>query len=146
MKAPTPSDLLQAEKQIMAGVYGRLNNRYRKRYPADTVAALARAVTWVLFHMEPDDEAALQFTSVYQDIIDAEMVKLREDEEIRRVVTDTVVLKAVFLHRQMGCRNETHMDSIEYLKRSGIFLEGERPPTPRGYIEMAKDFYASTPW
>ncbi len=147
MKAPTSSDLLQAEKQILAGVYGRLNNRYRRRFPAETVASLARAVTWVLFNMEPDDEAALQFTSVYQDIIDAEVKKLREDDEIRRVVTDTVVLKAVFLRRQRGCsQDESYMDTIEHLKRTGIFLEGEKPPTPRGYIEMAKEFYTSTPW
>jgi len=146
MKAPTSSDLLQAEKQILAGVYGRLNNRYRRRFPAETVAPLARAVTWVLFNMEPDDEAAMQFASVYQDIIDIEMKKLRDDEEIRRVVTDTVVLKAVFQHRYRGCNDGSHMGTIEYLKRTGIFLEGEQPPTPRGYVEMAKEFYSSTPW
>jgi hypothetical protein len=146
MKAPTSSDLLQAEKQIMAGVYGRLNNRYRKRFPADTVSALARAVTWVLFNIEPEDEAALQFKSVYQDIIDTEVKNLREDEEIRRIVTDTVVLKAVFLHRQLGCKDDSSMKTIEHLKLSGIFLEGENPPTPRGYIEMAREFYTATPW
>jgi hypothetical protein len=146
MKAPTSSDLLQAEKQIMAGVYGRLNNRYRQRFPAETVSALARAVTWTLFHIEPDEEAALQFASVYKDIIDAEIIHLREDEEIRRVVTETVVLKAVFLHRQLGCKNTSYLETVEHLKKLGILLEGEKAPTPLGYVKMAKEFYASTPW
>ncbi|MGO9146715.1 MAG: hypothetical protein ACLQDF_10135 [Desulfomonilia bacterium] len=147
MKATTTqSDLLQAEKQVMAGVYGRLHNRYRRRFPQETVSALARAVTWALFHIEPEDQAALQFNSVYQDIIDAEIDNLKSDDEIRRVVTDTVVLKAVYLHRQRGCKDETYMAPIEHLKQFGIFLEGEKPPTPKGYIEMAKEFYASTPW
>ena len=146
MKAPTSSDLLQAERQVMAGVYGRLNNRYRRRFPAEIVSGLARAVTWALFYIDPEDESALQFASVYQDIIDAEILNLREDEEIRRVVTETVVLKAVFLHRQRGCRDETYIKSVEHLKQIGIFFEGEKAPTPKGYIEMAKAFYMSTPW
>ena len=147
MKAiASQSDLLQAEKQVMAGVYGRLHNRYRRRFPRETVSALARAVTWALFHIEPEDEAALKFNSVYQDIIDAEIDNLNSDEEIRRVVTATVVLKAVYLRRQRGCGDEAYMAPIEHLKRSGIFLEGEKPPTPKGYIEMAERFYASTPW
>jgi len=146
MKAPTSSDLLLAEKQIMAGVYGRLNNRYRQRFPSEIVSALARAVTWTLFNIDPEDGPALQFASVYQDIIDAEIAGLREDEEIRRVVTDTVVLKAVFLHRQRGCKDEMYMKSVEHLKQIGIFLDGERAPTPRGFVEMANTFYTSTPW
>jgi len=146
MKAPTSSDLLHAEKQVMAGVYGRLNNRYRQRFPSEIVSALARAVTWSLFDIDPDDGPGLQFASVYQDIIDREIAGLREDEEIKRVVTDTVVLKAVFLHRQRGCKDETYMKSVEHLKLIGMFLERETAPTPRGYVEMAKVFYTSTPW
>ena len=61
----------------MAGVYGRLRGRGSPRYPGDTVSALARAV---LLIFEPEDEAALQFTSVYQDIIDTEIWKSRKYE------------------------------------------------------------------
>jgi hypothetical protein len=146
MNATNHADLLQAEKQVMAGVYGRLHNRYRRRFPVENVSALARAVTWALFAIEPEDQAAQQFNSVYQDIIDHEIADLRTDDEIRRVVTDTMVLKAVYLHRQRGCRDTSYMEPIEHLKRSGIFLEGGKPPTPGGYVEMAREFYASTPW
>jgi hypothetical protein len=146
MEAVTTSGLMQAEKQVVAGVYGRLMGRYRQRYSQETASGLARAVTWALFHLEPEDETAIQFTSSHQDLIDAEIINLRADVEIRRIVTDTLVLKAVFIHRQLGCKDNSYMEPIEHLKQLGIFLEGEYPPTPKRFIETARDFFGATAW
>ncbi|MCE5274875.1 MAG: hypothetical protein LLG43_07045 [Deltaproteobacteria bacterium] len=142
----TTAALLQAEKQVVAGVYGRLMARYRQRFPQETVPPLARAVTWALFQLDPEDAAAIEFMSLHRGVIDAEVANLREDEEIRRIVTDTIVLKAVFLHRQRGCRDVSSMEPIEHLKKLGIFLEGESPPTPGSFVKTAEAFFGSTLW
>jgi len=146
MKTVTTTELLQAEKQVMAGVYGRLMFRYRERYPQEIATGLARAVTWVLFHLEPEDGTALEFASAHKDSVDAEIVNLRSDEEIRRIVTDTHVLKAVFLHRQRGCKDNSFMEPIEHLKQLGIFLDGQHPPTPKSFVQTAREFFDSTSW
>ena len=145
-KTVTTTELLQAEKQVVAGVYGRLMARYRQRYPQEIAAGLARTLTWVLFLLEPEDEAARKFACEHKDSVDAEIVNLRSDQEIRRIVTDTHVLKAVFLHRQRGCKDNSFMEPIEHLKQLGIFLEGEHPPTPKSFVRTAWEFFGSTSW
>ena len=137
---PTSSELLKAEKQVIAGVYGRLLGRYRE-WCGNDAEALAQAVTDSLFgHMVQDKPACPK------DLVDAEILKIREDEEIRRIVTDTFVLKAVFLHRERSCKDGSSVDPIERLKQIGIYLEGKKPPTPMSFIEKAREFFSATPW
>jgi hypothetical protein len=145
VQTPTSSELLQAEKHVIAGVYGRLLGRYRERFGNDA-PALAQAVTDLLFGHTVQDKPAIELLSSRKDLVDAEILKLRDDDEIRRIVTDTFVLKAVFLHRERSCKDDSYVDPIERLKQLGIYLEGKKPPTPMSFVKTARDFFSTTPW
>jgi hypothetical protein len=141
-RIPNQQDILLAEKHVFAGVYGLLLHRYKKSYTNESAPRLALAVTHELFSLPPSDEIAGSFLEKVQDLIHREIKTLQEDDQIRRIVTDALVIKAVFQHRQNGCGKDDAQDPIEKLKELGIFLEGEKPPTPLVFVQMAWDFYA----
>lgn len=136
---------MKAEKQIVAGVYGRLLERFNKQFDNREAAGLARAVTDALLNLADEDSSVLEFLNGPENLVEKEIVRLKNDQEIRRVITDTLVLKAVFLHRQRGCRDSTYVDPIERLKTMGLYLEGACPPTPMSFINAAREFFLATP-
>jgi hypothetical protein len=136
---------MKAEKQMIAGVYGRLLDRFGKRMESREAAGSARAVTNALFHIADGEPSAADLPKGREDLVDREIERLKEDRDIRRAVTDTLVLKAVFLHRQRGCRDNAYIDPIEDLKTMGIYLEGACAPTPMNFIHAAREFFLATP-
>jgi hypothetical protein len=143
---PKPQDLLKAEKQVLTGVYVRLLKRYRQRFSEEKAKALAGAVTGLIFRLEPAEASMVEFIREHEDIINEEINLLESDYELRRVVSDTVVLKVVYMKRQRGCSEHAAFGPVDYLKEIGIFLEGDKAPTSSGVIRAAKDFYDATPW
>ena len=141
-RIPTHQDILLAEKHVFAGVYGLLLQRYKTSYNHESAPRLAIAVTYELFSLPHPDEIAGSFLEKNHDLIHREIKTLQEDEQIRRIVTDALVIKAVFQHRQKGCGKDAAGRPIERLKELGIFLEGEKPPPPLVFVQMAWDFYA----
>jgi hypothetical protein len=143
-RTPKSAELLQAEKQVVAGVYGRLLDRYRDKFGNDA-STLARVVAASLFGQTLQDKLMAELIASRKDLVEREVARLKEDLEIRRIVTDTLVLKAVFLHRQRSCKDGSHVDPIERLKQLGIYLEGKKPPTPMSFIISAREFFSTTP-
>lgn len=141
-RVPSSQDLMLAERHIFAGIYGRLLEKNTSGFEGESANQLARAVTQTLFSLPPRDERSRIFHAKNLDQIQCEIKKLQEDEQIRRAVTDTLVIKAVFRHRQNSCAKEEAQTPIEKIKELGIFLEGENPPTPLSFVQMARDFYA----
>ena len=146
MKTPQPHELLKAEKQVLTGVYVRLFKRYLVNFPEKKARALAGVVTHRIFCMEPADESMVEFLKEHEAIVGEEIRLLGQDREIRRIVSDTIVLKVVYMKRRRGCSDEAAADPVDRLKEMGIFLEGEKIPTPAGFIMSAKAFYDATPW
>jgi hypothetical protein len=142
---PSADDLLRAEKQVLAGIYGRLLARYIIRFGEHYASSLALAVTKLLLCQKEEDKNALIFTEQNQDQIMQEITALSVDKDLRRIVTDTLVLKAVYQHRLKGCKKDESNKSIERLKELGIYLEGKEPPTPSSYVRMASRFFSETP-
>ena len=103
---------------------------------------IALAVANELFCLPPLDETAKSFLKKNHELIRQEIKALQSDEQIRRIVTDALVIKAVFQHRQNGCGKDDAERPIEKLKELGLFLEGEKPPTPLSFVQVAWDFYA----
>jgi len=145
MQAPMQTELMKAEKQMIAGTYGRLLDRFSKRFESREAAGFARAVTDVLFNLADEEPTAVDFLKGREDLVEKEIALLKDDHDIRRAVTDTLVLKAVFLHRQRGCRDNAYIDPIERIKTMGIYLEGASAPTPMGFINAAREFFLATP-
>jgi hypothetical protein len=142
---PGAVDLLRAEKQVLAGIYGRLLARYIVRFGEHYASSLALAVTKLLLSQKEENKDALIFTEQNREGIMQEIGTLREDRDLRRIVTDTMVLKAVFGHRLQGCKKDESMQAIEKLKALGIYLEGKEPPTPSSFVRLASRFFAETP-
>ncbi|HOO39227.1 MAG TPA: hypothetical protein PLU81_06340 [Deltaproteobacteria bacterium] len=141
-RIPTQQDIQLAEKHVFAGIYALLLKRYTSSYNRESAPRLALAVTNELFCLPPLDETAQSFLKKNHELILHEIKALQSDEQIRRVVTDALVIKAVFQHRQNGCGKDDAGRPIEKLKELGLFLEGEKPPTPLSFVQMAWDFYA----
>jgi hypothetical protein len=146
VKTPHPDDLLKAEKQVLTGIYVRLLKRYSTRMGPGDARALAGAVTGSLLCLEPADEGVRRLMDEHRDLVEKEVTMLASDEEIRRMATDTVVLKTVYMNRQRSCKDESAQEPVEHLKRMGVFLPGEKAPTAAGFIDAAKAFYSATPW
>lgn len=136
---------MKAEKQMITGVYGRLLDRFGRRMESREAEGFARAVTRALFNISEEEPSAGEREKDRDDLVDREIELLKDDRDIRRAVTDTLVLKAVFLHRQRGCRDNAYADPIERLKNMGIYLEGASAPTPMSFINAARDFFLATP-
>lgn len=146
MKIPQHQDLLRAERQVLTGVYVRLLRRYVRRFPAEEARALSAAMTKRILGVEPDDTTMDGFVRFHDEDIDREIDLLRDDHDIRRIVTDMVVIKVVFAKRHRGCSDEDAAAPVDHLKETGLFLEGDRAPTPAGFLEAARAFYDTTPW
>lgn len=146
-RKPTPSveDLIRAEKQIFTGIYWRLFARYASRFAEGYASYLAIAVTRRLLSYPDGDEKVKSFQEQNKNQIDQEILTLRKDPEIRRVVTDTLVVKAVFQHRKGGCGKDDSLAPVESLKQMGIYLEGTKAPTPGSFVRMASAFFKETP-
>jgi hypothetical protein len=142
---PSTEDLIRAEKQVFTGIYWRLFARYASRFAEGYSSCLALAVTRLLLSYPNEDEQAKIFHEQNRNQIDQEILALKNDPDIRQVVTDTLVIKAVFQHRTGGCKNDDALASIENLKRLGIYQEGSRPPTPGSFVRMASTFFTETP-
>jgi len=136
---------IRAEKQVFAGVYGRLFARYISRYEEGYSSILALSVTRELLSYSKADEKLQIFTQQNRDQIDKEIILLKEDTTIRRMITDAVVIKLVFQHKQGGCGKDDIFETIEKLKELGLYLEGSRPPTPNSFVQKASRFFTETP-
>jgi len=142
---PGATDLLRAEKQVLAGIYGRLLARYIIRFGEHYASSLALAVTKLLLSHAEENKDAQIFTEHNQQQIMVEITTLRDDRDLRRIVTDTMVLKAVYQHRLKGCSKDESLRAVDKLKELGIYLEGSEPPTPATFVRLASRFFAETP-
>lgn len=142
---PSTEDLVRAEKQVFTGIYWRLFARYASRYAEGYASCLSLAVTRLLLSYPDGDEQAKIFHEQNQNQIKQEILALKNDLEIRQVVTDTLVIKAVFEHRKGGCRKDGATAPVDNLKELGIYKEGTTPPTPSSFVRMASEFFAGTP-
>lgn len=142
---PSVEELIRAEKQVFTGIYWRLFARYASRYAEGYASYLALAVTRVLLSYPYGDEQAKRFHEQNRNQVDQEILALRKDPGIRRIATDTLVIKAVFQHREGGCRKDGATTPVESLKQLGIYQEGSHAPTPRSFVQMASAFFNETP-
>lgn len=140
----TAEEFLQAERQAITGVFARLLPRYRTKFGEELAAGYAMAVTNILFSLPPQEKDRA-FLEANRAAVDGEVQALKDDHEIREMVTEAVTMHIVFGARQRGCDAETLYQPIEVLKTLGIFLPGETAPTPKRFLQRAEDFLRTAP-
>lgn len=142
---PSSDDLFRAEKQVFAGIFGRLYARYVVQYEPDYASFLALAVARILLSMPGENEQARIFMEQNQDRIRQEILALKDETEVRRMVTDTLIMKVVALHKAGGCDADSAGEPIDRIRTLGIYLEGNQPPTPGSFVLTASRFFSSSP-
>ena len=142
---PSSEDLFRAEKQVFAGIFGRLYAGYIVRYEPEYASFLALAIARVLLSMPGESEQARIFMEQNQDRIRQEILALKDETEIRRMVTDTLIMKVVALHKAGGCDADSVGESIDRIRTLGVYLEGNQPPTPGSFVRTASKFLSSSP-
>lgn len=142
---PSSDDLFRAEKQVFAGIFGRLYARYVLKYEPEHASFLALAVARILLSMPGEGKQARVFMEQNQDRIRQEILALKDEIEIRRMVTDTLIMKAVALHKAGGCDADRSGASIDRIRTMGIYLEGNQPPTPGSFVRTASRFFSLSP-
>ena len=142
---PSNEDLFRAEKQVFAGIFGRLYVKYVQRYEQDDASLLALAIARILLSMQGEDERIKTFIERNQDRIRKEIMALRDETEIRRMVTDTMVMRVIAFHKRGGCDTDKSIEPVDRIKTLGIYLEGKQPPTPGSFVRKASSFFSSSP-
>jgi len=140
----TADQFMQAERHAITGVFARLLSRYHATHGEGHAARYAMAVTNILFSL-PAQEMDRRFLEHHRETVDKEVKALKDDREIREIVTETVTMRIVFASRERGCSQKDLMKPIESLKNLGLYLQGDSIPTPRSFVVKAEAFFKASP-
>ena len=130
---------------MFAGILGRLYAKYALQYEQDYAVSLSLAVARILLSVPDGDDRARTFIERNQDRIKQEIIALKDETEIRRMVTDTMVMKTVAIHKGGGCSADEAAGPVERIKTLGVYLEGSQPPTPGSFTRSASRFLSASP-
>lgn len=140
----TAEQFMQAERHAITGVFARLLPRYHATHGEGHAARYAMAVTNILFSLPPQ-EMDRRFLESHREAVDKEITALKDDHEIREIVSETITMRIVFASRQRGCSQKDLMAPVESLKDLGLFLQGGAIPTPRSFLVKAEAFFKASP-
>lgn len=140
----TAEQFLQAERQVIAGVFARLLPRYHASHGEGHAARYAMAVTNILFSL-PAQDMDQRFLDSNRAAVDDEIKALIEDHEIREIITESLTMRIVFASRQRGCKDKDLSQPLDRLKKLGLFLQGNIIPTPRSFLLKAQAFFKASP-
>lgn len=129
---------------VRVGIYARLRSKYVARYGEEKGGLLAAAVTNELFSEPPSNPDAQRFLQSDEDLVKHELSNLREDDQIRRVMTQTIRVKGTVAHAQGTPVEEALVDPEEKLTKLGIFIPGGKTPKPKAFYRMAATFCRSS--
>ena len=129
--------------QIKHGIYTRLSIRYIQEYGKDKASLLAAAVTNELFSLPPANEIGKEFFSAHFDIIEKELLALKEDEDIRKAVTEAIRIRMniIYKSQKSGSYDQRLGDPYVKLVERGLAVSDHTDPTPKKFIRNAEMFY-----
>jgi hypothetical protein len=128
---------------VKLGLAERLANKYAKTYGGDIAMALAAAVTNEVFSEQPGNDQGKAFLQQNRALVEQELLKLREDSYICRVLTETVRAGMIVPYAKGIRTAEAFLDPLEKLQRLGILIPGGEAPSPSTFFPLANEFYLS---
>lgn len=134
---------------VKVGLYKRLKAGFSKKYEDEFAGLLAGAVVNVLFSGQPTDEEGHKFKIENIDIIFEEISKLRDDQEVRRIVTDAIRVDCTVKHYEnlnleSDQLEKLSLDPILKLDELGILIPGGNEPKPDTFEAKVGEFLLST--
>lgn len=133
--------MLSGIEMVKIGILDRLSESFRGIYGQETADFLAAAVVNELFCQRPSDPHAREFRTTNKDVIERELSNLQYDEEICKIITQTIRVIASLSLEQNNGKTESWDNHIDKLTKLGIFLSNEYTPIPNLFLQMAHDFY-----
>jgi hypothetical protein len=80
---------------VKMGLYEHLSRRFNEEYGGETAGFLAAAVINELFSEPPSNPDAQKFLELHRDVVYRELSNLRNDAEVRNIVTQAVRVKVL---------------------------------------------------
>lgn len=134
-----------AVDMVKMGVYGRLSQRLKDQYGREEGILLAGAVVNEIFSGLPTRAEAKEFAASNKEVIERELSNLKNEDEIRKIITQAVRVKIIITVAQ-GIRNRQEIvEPLEKLERLGLLVPGGEAPTPESFLSQAREFLEATP-
>ena len=133
--------MLSGVEMIKMGILDRLAVRYKGIYGQETADSLAAAIVNELFCQKPADPHAIDFFSTNKHVIEREMSNLKYDDEICKIITQAIRIKASLFDEHSDDMTKSMDDHIDKLTKLGIFIPNEYTPTPNFFLQIANEFY-----
>ncbi len=125
---------------VKMGIYMRLESNFLRKYAEDFSGLLSAAIVNVLFDQSPSNLKASEFSASNKDLINQELRNLKDDEDIRKVVTEAVRAKSVLLIAQDQNAAVSCAEHLEKLRDLGILIPGGEAPS-LDFLSIAEEFY-----
>jgi len=137
-------ELMGGVSMVKGGIHDRLHSKFKNKYGDKEGGLLAAAVVNELFSELPTEDEAIRFENLNKDLIQQELLNLKNDVEIRSIITQAIRIKAV-IDFAKGERTKATVAavSIKKLLELGILMPGGESPTPKTFLPMAYKFYQS---
>jgi hypothetical protein len=142
--------MLRGVGLIMFGLHSRLTKRYTTNYGLDFSGRLATAVINELFFETPQEEDGRIFAEENQSLIKEKIAELKNDEQVKYVVTQTLRVMSVcdgYSEHNVPKKTtyEKWLNNFEKAVERGVFIEGGDAPIPDAFLSFASEFYDSSP-
>lgn len=135
--------VLDAIEMVKLGVLDRLAERYKGIYGQETGNALAAAVVSHLFCEQPADPIAREFLTVNKDVVERELSNLQYDDQVCKIVTQTLRIKASLSAERGGDMIKSLREHMDKLMELSIIIPSVYTPTPNSFLQIAEAFYHS---
>jgi hypothetical protein len=129
---------------VKLGSYWRLCLRFQRDYGDETASYLAAAVTNHLFCEEPSNPQAAGFLESHGDLVEREVLNLRNDLEARELITQAVRVKCTLSYARGSRDAALLMAPVDRLIECGIPIPGGEPPSPDSFLPAAERFFSDS--
>lgn len=128
-----------AALKVRVATFARLEARYKSKYGSQA-PVLATAITNELFSdISPDDSPAKIFSETHKDIIEEELAKLSDDNNLLRIVHLTLT-QEIGIRHAYGATAEQIEETFSKLGHHELLILTENVPIDE-FICLANDFY-----
>ena len=132
--------MLEAVRSVQFAVYQRLQPRYVVSDGAQVAGKLAAAVSNELFDQDPQEAEAISFRVSNRDLIAKRLSELKDDSELRAVLTQTLRVLAAVQVSKKESRPERILSHFRRLDELGILLPGGEAPSLSTFLPMVSKF------
>ncbi|HEY6280757.1 MAG TPA: hypothetical protein VIW72_03055 [Burkholderiales bacterium] len=142
-KSSMNKQLCGAVTAVQIGTYTRLARRYEGRLGKEGAVDLAVAVTNALFGNVPAAGPAATFKKNNEQLIERSLRELKDDQDLRIVVTDANRVLAGLKHNSLG--QAQALDSFDHLQRLielGVLIPDRPAPQQLSlFLQMARTYH-----